>query len=62
MNFEFKKYMTLLSLSFIIQFVIAVVCLAVISMNSEASLLSVAWNKLSFETKKVFVYIYIYIE
>jgi hypothetical protein len=51
-QFEFKKYMTLLSLSFIIQFVIAVVCLAVISMNSEASLLSVAWYKLSFDTKK----------
>lgn len=42
--------MTLLSLSFLIQFIIAVICLAIISVNSQADLLLKGWKKLSYQT------------
>lgn len=42
--------MTFLLLSFLIQFTIAVICLAVISVNSQADLLYTGWQKLNYKT------------
>lgn len=44
--------MVLLSICFIIQFVIACVCLGVVSVNSQTDLLFSGWKKLSKETIK----------
>ena len=48
--FENFKYMFTLLLCFLIQFIIACVCLGIISENSQTALLEVAWNKLDTET------------
>jgi tetraspanin-13/31 len=44
------KYMFTLMLCFLIQFIIACVCLGIIPENSQTALLEVAWNKLDTET------------
>jgi len=44
-------YMVMLGLCFIIQFVIAVVCLAVITYNAQYDILQASWNKLSERTR-----------
>ena len=44
--------MVMLAIGFIIQFVIAIVCLAFISINSQKDLLAAVWSKLNDQTIK----------